>query len=85
MPIVGKWLIPGFPKSAMGFVIFCRFATVCKRSTDVPPDRSEWQELIVKRSRSLFDFGGRFRCLGGDLLRLDKSKSAASDGPGVQA
>ena len=85
MPIVGKWLIPGFPKPAMGFMIFCRLATVTKRGTNVPPDRSEWQELIVKRSRSLFSFRGRFRYLGGDLLWLGISKSAASDGPGVQA
>ena len=85
MPIVGKWLIPGFPKSAMGFVIFCRLATVSKRSTDVPPDRSEWQELIVKRSRSLFYLFGRSRFLSGDLLRLGISESSASDGPGVQA
>ena len=69
----------------MGFVVFCRLVTVTKRGTNVPSDRSEWQELIVKRSRSLFSFRGRFRYLGGDLLRLDKSKSAASDGPGVQA
>ena len=85
MPIVGKWFIPGFPKSAMGFVVFDTLATVPKRSTDVSPNRSEWQELIVKRSRSLFSFRGRFRYLGGDLLRLGISKSAASDGPGVQA
>ena len=78
MPIVGKWLIPGFPKSAMGFVIFCRFATVSKRSTDVPPDRSEWQELIVKRSRSLLYFRGRFS--GGNMLRLSISEFTAFDG-----
>ena len=69
----------------MGFVVFCRLATVSKRGTDVSPNRSEWQELIVKRSRSLFSFRGRFRFLDGDLLRLGISKSAASDGPGVQA
>ena len=69
----------------MGFVVFCSLATVTKRGTNVPPNRSEWQELIVKRSRNLFSFRGRFRFLGGDLLWLGISKSAASDGPGVQA
>ena len=85
MPIVGKWLIPGFPKSAMGFIIFDTLAAITKRGTDVSPNRSKGQELIVKRSRSLFSFRGRFRYLGGDLLRLGISESAALDGPGVQA
>ena len=84
-PIIGKWFIPSIPKTAMGLGVLDALASITKRSTDVLTNRSKWQELIVKRSRSLFSFRGRFRYLGGDLLRLDKSKSAALDGPGVQA
>ena len=69
----------------MGFVIFCRLATITKRGTNVPPNRSEWQELVEKRSRSLFNLFDRWWFRGGDVLRLSKSKSTASDGPGVQA
>ena len=69
----------------MGFIVFDTLATVTKRGTNVSSNRSKRQELVVKRSRSLFSFRGRFRYLGGDLLRLGISKSAASDGPGVQA
>ena len=69
----------------MGFVIFCRLATITKRGTNVPPNRSEWQELVEKRSRSLFNLFGRWWFRSGDVLRLSKSKSTASDGPGVQA
>ena len=74
-----------FPKSAMGFVIFCSLATGTKRCTDVSSNRSEWQELIVKRSRYLFNYRGRFRFLSGNLLWLCISKFTASDGPGIQA
>ena len=84
-PIVRKWFIPSIPKTAMGFVVFSTLATVAKRGTDVPSDRSEWQELVIKRSRSLFSLRGRSRFLSGDLLRLSIGKSSASDGPGVQA
>ena len=69
----------------MGFVIFCRLATITKRGTNVPPNRSEWQELVEKRSRSLFNLFGRWWFRSGDVLRLSKSKSAAADCPGVQA
>ena len=85
MPIVGKWFVPSFPKSAMGFVVFTTLTSVAKRGTDVPSDRSERQEVVVKRSRSLFYFFDRFRFFSGDLLRLSVSESTASDGPGVQA
>ena len=85
MPVVGKWFIPGFPKSAMGFVIFATLTSVAKRGTDVSSDRSKRQELVVKRSRSLFYFFDRFRFFSGDLLRLSVSKFTASNGPGVQA
>ena len=84
-PIIGKWFIPNIPKSAMGFVVFCTLATIAKRGTDMPSNRSERQELVVKRSRSLFNLFGRSRFLSGDLLGLSLSKSSASDGPGVQA
>ena len=84
-PIFRKGFIPRVPKSAMGFVIFTTLTSVAKRGTDVPSDRSERQELVVKRSRSLFYFFDRFRFFSGDLLRLSVSKSTASDGPGVQA
>ena len=69
----------------MGFVVFSTLASITKRSTDVPPNRSKWQELVVKKARSLVNLFGRFRFLSGDLLRLSIGKSAASDGPGVQA
>ena len=51
----------------------------------MPSNRSERQELVVKRSRSLFNRFGRSRFLSGDLLRLGISESSTSDGPGVQA
>ena len=69
----------------MGFVIFCRFATITKRGTNVPTNRSEWQELVEKRSRSLFNLFGRWWFRSGDVLRLSEGKSAATDCPGVQA
>ena len=84
-PIFGKWFIPGFPKSTMGFVVFGTLATISKRGTDVPPNRSEGQELVVKRSRSLFNLFGRWWFHSGDLLRLSIGKSTAADSPGVQA
>ena len=84
-PSFGQWFIPSIPKTAMGFVVFDALASVSKRGTDMPPDRSEWQELVVKRSRSLFYYFGRFGFFSGDLLRLSVSKSTASDCPGVQA
>ena len=66
-------------------MIFCRLATITKRGTNVPPNRSEWQELVEKRSRSLFNLFGRWWFRSGDVLRLSESKSAAADCPGVQA
>ena len=84
-PIFGKGFIPSFPKSAMGFVVFITLATISKRGTDMSPNRSEGQELVVKRSRGLFNLFGRGWFRSGDVLWLSKSKSTASDGPGVQA
>ena len=69
----------------MGFVVFSALTPVSKRGTDVPANRSKGQELEEKRSRSLFYFFGRWWFRSGDVFRLSKSKSAASDCPGVQA
>ena len=85
MPVVGKWFIPNVPKAAMGFVILRAFATNSERSTDMPSNRDMWQKLVVKRSRGLFYLLGRQWFRSGDLLRLCKGKSSASDGPGIPA
>ena len=69
----------------MGFVVFSALTPISKRGTDVPANRSEWQELVEKKSRSLFNLFDRWWFRSGDVLRLSKSKSTASDGPGVQA
>ena len=85
MPVVGKWFIPNVPKAAMGFVISRAFATNTERSTDMPSNRDVWQKLVMKRSRGLFNLFGRQRFRSSDLLRLSIGKSAALDGPGIQA
>ena len=69
----------------MGFVVFSALTPISKRGTDVPSNRSEGQELVEKRSRSLFNLFGRWWFRSGDLLRLSIGKSAAADSPGVQA
>ena len=69
----------------MGFVVFSALTPISKRGTDVPSNRSEGQELVEKRSRSLFNLFGRWWFRSGDLLRLSIGKSAAADCPGVQA
>ena len=84
-PVIGKRFIPNFPKAAMGFVVLGTFATYATRGTDMPSDRNVWQQLVIKRSQSIFYLFGRSRFLSGDLLRLGIGKSSASDGPGVQA
>ena len=84
-PSVGKWFIPRVPKTAMGFVVLNILASIPKRSTDVPPDRGKWQELVVTRSRSLIHFWGRSRFRGGNLLRLSIGKFTTPDSPCVQA
>ena len=63
----------------MGFVIFCRLATITKRGTNVSPNRSEWQKLIVKRSRSLFNLFGRCWFRSYNLLRLSINKFVFAD------
>ena len=63
----------------MEFVVFCRLATVTKRGSNVPPYRSEWQELIVKRSRSLFNLFGRYWFRSYNLLRLSINKFVFAD------
>ena len=69
----------------MGFVVFSALTPISKRGTDVPANRSKGQELVEKRSRSLFYLFGRWWFRSGDVLRLSESKSAAADCPGVQA
>ena len=69
----------------MGFVVFSALTPISKRGTDVPANRSKGQELVEKRSRSLFNLFGRWWFHSGDLLRLSIGKSSASDGPSVQA
>ena len=69
----------------MGFVVFSALTPISKRGTYVPSNRSEGQELVEKRSRSLFNLFGRWWFRSGDVLRLSESKSAATDCPGVQA
>ena len=78
-PSFGKWFLPSIPKTAMGFVVFDALASVSKRGTDMPPDRSEWQELVVKRSRSLFNLFGRCWFRSYNLLRLSINKFVFAD------
>ena len=69
----------------MGFVVFGALTPISKRGTYVPSNRSKGQELVEKRSRSLFNLFGRWWFRRGDVLGLSESKSAAADCPGVQA
>ena len=74
-----KGFIPRVPKSAMGSVVFSTLTPIAKRGTDVPSNRSERQELVVKRSRSLFNLFGREWIRSSDLLRLGVNKSVFAD------
>ena len=63
----------------MGFVVFCRLATVTKRGTNVSSNRSERQELVVKRSRFLFNLSGRCWYRSNNVLRLSINKFVFAD------
>ena len=63
----------------MGVVVFDTLAAVTKRGTNVSPNRSERQELVVKRSRFLFNRFGRCWFRNSDLLRLGVNKSVFAD------
>ena len=63
----------------MGFVVFDTLAAVTKRGTNVSPYRSERQELVVKRSRFLFNLSGRCWYRSNNMLRLSINKFVFAD------